>query len=229
MKNVEHISTKLEVVPIHKIRTCGFNPETRVSQTAIASLKKLIKAHGIVMPIDVIRHDGLYYIANGHRRHHIAKELGYAEMRATVYDWPFDKLAALWKLLSSAKGINAQNWAESWFRCDGKMELPSSVKCNLEHMIRIFGKPRAKSLVLESRTSPNIVHCLRQVVVRLVEVPSAGSFAEREIGEWLIKHRMQNNVNALFSGGMRPPVTAMRALAKCIKNDEPYDLFGRTK
>lgn len=224
----EGLKTQIEVVSLERVQVCGFNPEARVSKTALSSLKKSIQQYGMVMPIDVLLHKGKYVVANGHRRFEIAKELGWAEIRVAVHDWPFERLAELWKLFSTAKGISAQNWAESWFRCNGKMQLPSSVKSNLENMIRIFGKARARELVVENRISPNVVHCLRQVVVRLVEVPSAGTFTESEVGEWLIRHRMQNNVNALFSGGLRPPVGAMRKLATCIRRNEPYDVFDRT-
>ena len=206
-------------------------PHTRTTATAIQSLLRLVEEDGRIKdPIAVIRgKGGRYIIANGHRRIAVAKALGIEMIWCIIHHGVTEEnLPMLWADLSHAKVINSQNWAESWFRCEGAHErrMPPGTRANLNAMVKIWGYETAKDLVLNKTVSPNVVHCLQQVRIRLAQVPSAGSFSDRQIGDWLINHRMQNTVNSLFNGAGKVPSDIVRKMGACIKSGRPFNPFA---
>ena len=70
-------------------------PRTRFDEAKLEELAQSIRANGVVQPILVRRHGGLYQIVAGERRWRASQRAGLAKIPAVVRDIPDDKLLEL--------------------------------------------------------------------------------------------------------------------------------------
>jgi hypothetical protein len=205
-------------------------PHSRETDTALLSLRKIIERDGhIKKALDVVPDRSRYTIADGHRRVTISRALGFLKVPCVIHHGvSVSEIPDLWADLNRTKTVNAQQWAEMWFRSDGSADsrMPPGPKNNLAACIRIWGHGHFRSLVLERGVSPSVVHVLQQIRIRVEQCPSVGKVTEKEIGNWLIDFKMQNTVNSIFNGSMRVPHAVLKKIVSCIKNGRPFNPFG---
>lgn len=157
--NTQNAIEVIEYVPIESLKAAPFNPPARVEGKRLKNLKRSIeKAGEIIVPIIVT---GENYIADGHRRVTIAKELGLETIKAIRKEhWT---LADLWSMLNSGVlSPTRVTWMQAVsegmpIECVEDMEA----KRQIEALIRIAGKRLFDELATKGRSpwiGQNAIH-----------------------------------------------------------------------
>lgn len=141
----------VEYVPVSSLKFAPFNPASRTEKKAIVKLMREVeKAGKIISPLIVTREN---FVADGHRRLTVARELGYEVVPIIREDMT---LADLWSILNGGNmAVNRKTWMQAVregmpFDC-----VPDNEKAILEELIRIVGKKMFNELA-DNRRSPYI-------------------------------------------------------------------------
>lgn len=178
LPNTEESVRVVTMVSPDTLKFSPFNPKVRTTSRAVAKLKeKIIKAGKIISPI-IITTDS--YVADGHRRLTVAKELGYTLVPVIQEDY---NLADLWSMLNGGNmAVNRKNWMQA-VRDGMPLEcVPDSDKRVLQDLIRVMGKREFEKIV-DSGRGPSII-IVAQYVARYCGDESDGFV--RKIIRWFI-------------------------------------------
>lgn len=178
IKDSEKIAT-VELVSPDTLKFAPFNPLVRTTSKAVAKLRWEIERAGKIISPLIVTYDN--YVADGHRRLTVARELGYVWVPIIREDY---SLADLWSILNGGNmAVNRKNWMQA-VREGMPLEcVPEKDRKVLDDLIRVMGKKEFEKIVDDGR-GPSII-VVAQYVARYCGDES-DKFV-RKVINWFIK------------------------------------------
>lgn len=142
----------VEMVHPDTLKFAPFNPPIRTSPRALIKLRSEIEEAGeIIIPL-VVTYDN--FVADGHRRLTIARELGYEVIPIIRKDY---NLAELWSVLNGGiMPVNRKSWIQA-VREGMPIEcVPDGDRRVISDLIRVMGKKAFNKIVDDGR-GPSII------------------------------------------------------------------------
>src|SRR5688572_26462280 len=127
------VTKVIEYVHPDTLKFAPFNPQSRTTSRAISKLKKEIeKAGGIIVPL-VVTLDN--YIADGHRRLSVARELNYESVPVVRID---QSLPDLWSTLNGGNmAVGKKTWMQAVSEGMPLTCVPEQERKTLSDFIRV--------------------------------------------------------------------------------------------
>jgi hypothetical protein len=142
--------TVVEYVSPKALKGAPFNPQSRVSKSALRKLRKTIEKSGRIISPLIITSDN--YIADGHRRLAVAMELEFKTVPVIREEnWT---LADLWSNLNyGIMPINRKGWFQAVYEGMPIEFVPQPERRVLEELKEIAGEELFKELAEKGRSS----------------------------------------------------------------------------
>lgn len=188
----------LRELPVAALRPNPYQPRTRIDETALAELAASIEASGLLQPIVVRAHDGVYELIAGERRWRAVQRLGWATIPAVVKEADDRTLLTLALIENLQRNdLSAIDEALGYQRLQDEFKVPHaevarmvgrnrSTVANLLRILRL--PPEVQSLVHDGALSEGHARALVPVedvreLVRLARAAVANGWSVRQIEE----------------------------------------------
>lgn len=186
----------LRELPLAALRPNPYQPRTRIDETALAELAASIEVSGLLQPIVVRAHDGVYELIAGERRWRAVQRLGWASIPAVVRDADDRTLLTLALIENLQRNdLSAIDEALGYQRLQDEFKVPQaevarmvgrnrSTVANLLRILRL--PPEVQSLVHDGALSEGHARALVPVedvreLVRLAREAVASGWSVRQI------------------------------------------------
>ncbi len=207
------------MLPISVLNPATFNPGVRITDSAVRGLMHEIQQHGILAEMHVVHRPDVGYVftlADGHRRHRCAQDLGIREVRVRLYNGPDHTPPLIWERVNSGvRPIKGAEWLCAWSDSKHEVHPPHDVMAKINRCLEIFGgEKEVRRCLIDSGIAPNIgteidrVNNIAKGYPKLNHHPTL-----KAIGEWMAKHKAQDECGSLLKSTL-PPATIRKGIQK---------------
>ena len=218
--------TSARDLPITRLDQDPVNPVGRTGERALHKLKEDVAENGILSECHVIPTEkGRYQIVDGHRRIHIARELGISKVHCRIHHLDIGFSGALWSSLSrGTRAVNAYEWMEVWYKSGGTMFIPPSVKHQIDVCLQIFGGRSGVKYLLDNGVAPKIGRTINTLLAQF-ERTTIRTSTPVVVGKWLVENKgMLSFVQSITFSGQPIPCNTLSKLSAKIRNNLPMDI-----
>lgn len=148
----------IEYVSPGDLKFAPFNPPSRTEKRALLKLKKSIESAGeVIVPLVVTKDN---FVADGHRRLTIARDLGFEFVPVIRKD---ETVSELWSILNMGMLVpNSSTWMQAAYAGLSLENIPDKERRMIEDLRRIVGEKVFESLA-QARRSPWILNMAKIV------------------------------------------------------------------
>lgn len=147
---VEVKDSVIEYVSPDTLKFAPFNPPSRTEKRALTKLRADAEKRGrIVVPILITKDD---FVADGHRRLTVARELGFERVPVIRED---DTLASLWGMNGTQSPTTRKTWMQAVREGYPLEYVPDEERALISDLIRVAGKKLFDQLA-DNHRSPYI-------------------------------------------------------------------------
>lgn len=218
--------TIMKDVPLSSLENGLVQNPSRQSDVAVKILQESIEEVGLLTAILVKQRGQKLMIADGHRRAQAMRNLGWKEIRASVYTGPLTE-AELWAAANgSTRGIRGADWFYGWAmeaeegNSDVFLErMNKSTAAHIRSFVKLFGKSRSVEIGKTGKVSPVL-----QSFVALVHTSMSARLKDnmklsaKQVGEWMVSHG--SDIRKLID--TKPPIAVLRKLHTRMAKGEPF-------
>lgn len=207
----------IERVHPDTLKFAPFNPEQRTKPGALTKLKEAIeKAGEIIVPLIVTMDN---FVADGHRRLAIARELNYESVPVIRKDWT---LADLWSLLNGGNmPVGRKGWMQAVREGMPLEFVPEKDRKVISDLIQVVGRKMFEKMTDEGR-GPQIVVVAR-AVANYCGHQNDDKFTLKVI-KWFIECATLNDAKTAARTGC-PPNVLIAAIEEKQKIRQSWGLF----
>jgi len=189
-----HITWEFRELQTEQLKPCRLQPDVRTDTARLSSLNSQIR-NQILHPIAVVpSKNGLYTIADGHRRREIASRRGWATVPCQIYYGI--SAEDLWVVLNAGTArLSGKHWFTGWAKCAQKERkhflglANKTIRGSIERMVHVFGEKRAEEIALFEWVPPHAAHHIGVIYQLLLKYCKDKAPTERQVGEWLLAKR----------------------------------------
>jgi hypothetical protein len=220
---------RVQYLLVKQLVPATFNPPVRTEDVHLILLKKSTKKWGVLSPLHIHHcpQRGIHYVVvDGCRRLASAIANGEERVPCIIHSRDCDSEEIWAELSRSTRAVSAHEWLYAWFVTDDRMRdhMPKKVWANIYKCLEIFGSRAHLRALAEARLSPSIAkyilafhrHMLRRIGSKI------GSLTPKDIGDWVVTHRLHYAVGAVCK--MNVPPTKLRMLLSRCRDGLPFSL-----
>ncbi len=180
---------QIKRIAIEKLRSNGYNPDSRITDDALHDLEASIKRVGIVQPLLALP-DG--QLVDGHRRLECAKRLGLTDVPVIFVD--ADHFV---EVNSTQRRTTGREWLTVYM---ATQQAPSRTLRSIKQLERIGGKPLLEYL-MRCDLAPSIINTARYVA-RYIGSDVDNDAVMHRIIMWLAEGRRQFSAKRAIAEGI---------------------------
>lgn len=217
-------------IPLEKLVHSKVQNPSRHKPSAIKLLAADMEARGQLADIHVQAiGNGMFRIAEGHRRTEAARMLGWKYITAKVHD-PRESASDLWARANGmTRSVKGADWLYGWATLaqsddeaaarDYLAIMPKHTAQHIMGCVKLFGRARAVEIGLAGDVSPVMQSFARLAHAYMAQRLKGGmALSEKDVAEWMLEHGME--IRKLL--GMRPPTALLRKLHTRMANNQPF-------
>jgi hypothetical protein len=213
-------------MPVGTLNPVAFNPPTRTAPKAISRLQEEIEKHGILAPIHILHRppEHVNTIVDGHRRTACAQVLKQKTVPCVIHTK--GEAADIWATLNRVPTkVSGYDWMVAYVLSGYKAVPSQSTLALIREAAEIFGGITGLKYLIKHEVSPKVVTNINIIFNHMVDRKLSPRPTRLQIGQWMIKHRMQNPayemVRACTREGSRRNLTpTLKRIAKAILSDK---------
>lgn len=222
----------LETVSIDLLDPLPEQPDSRLTDSVLATTLDDVRRNGIIRPLAVVRIGNRYLIADGHGRWTIGKQLGYTELLCEVYvadkgkehelaRFLFEKLNGL-----TNKKMAGFGWLEFFYKSGGRdSDIPGSALGHIRQCMKHLGGMDGVAFLIAHRTPPVLIvravaaNCRFQMLSSTDGLPTI-----KTIMRWAIINHSGKILAAFFGTHRVATTTECKRILAAIKADRPISV-----